>query len=92
MIETSVNVRNLLGLHARAANLLAREASQFSSMIELVDLSTGCKADGKSIMQLLILAAGKGSELILRIQGEDQVQAAKVLTALFNDGFGEPCG
>lgn len=91
MITTSVTVRNLLGLHARAANILAREASLFSSIIEVEDPSTSRKVDAKSIMQLLMMAAGQGSELILHIAGDDQVEATKTLKALFEDGFGEPC-
>ncbi|MEE2820483.1 MAG: HPr family phosphocarrier protein [Litorivicinaceae bacterium] len=91
MITTSVTVRNLLGLHARAANILAREASLFSSIIEVEDPSTSRKVDAKSIMQLLMMAAGQGSELILHIAGDDQVEATETLKALFEDGFGEPC-
>ncbi|MEC8308758.1 MAG: HPr family phosphocarrier protein [Pseudomonadota bacterium] len=91
MITTSVTVRNLLGLHARAANILAREASLFSSIIEVEDPSTSRKVDAKSIMQLLMMAAGQGSELILHITGDDQVEATEALKALFEDGFGEPC-
>jgi len=91
MITTSVTVRNLLGLHARAANILAREASLFSSIIEVEDPSTSRKVDAKSIMQLLMMAAGQGSELILHISGDDQVEANETLKALFEDGFGEPC-
>ena len=91
MITTSVTVRNLLGLHARAANILAREASLFSSIIEVEDPSTSRKVDAKSIMQLLMMAAGQGSELILHIAGDDEVEATETLKALFEDGFGEPC-
>ena len=42
-------------------------------------------------MQLLMMAAGQGSELILHIAGDDQVEATETLKALFEDGFGEPC-
>jgi len=41
---------------------------------------------------LLMMAAGQGSELVLHVAGDDQVEATKALTALFDDGFGEPCG
>jgi len=92
MITTPVTVRNLLGLHARAANVLAQEASRFSSVVELEDPSTQRKVNAKSIMQLLMMAAGQGSELILHISGDDQDQANAALKALFDDGFGEPCG
>ena len=92
MITTPVKVRNLLGLHARAANVLAKEASLYSSVVELEDPTSHRKVDAKSIMQLLMMAAGQGSELILHISGDDQDQASAALKALFDDGFGELCG
>lgn len=92
MHTCAVTVRNLLGLHARAANTLAQAASQFESEILLEDPTTERKVDAKSIMQLLMMAAGQGSQLILHIQGNDADHARSALTALFEDGFGEPCG
>ena len=62
MITTPVTIKNLLGLHARAANILAREASRFSSSVEIEDCARQRKIDAKSIMQLLMMAAGQGSE------------------------------
>ncbi|MBU24940.1 MAG: phosphocarrier protein HPr [Gammaproteobacteria bacterium] len=91
MIITPVTVKNLLGLHARAANILAREASRFSSSIEIEDFARQRKIDAKSIMQLLMMAAGQGSELMLHVSGDDQEKATETLKALFDDGFGEPC-
>jgi phosphocarrier protein HPr len=92
MITTPVTVKNLLGLHARAANLLAQHASEFSAEVQLEDPTANRKVDAKSIMQLLMMAAGQGSELILHVEGEDEQAAAQSLIALFDDGFGEPCG
>jgi phosphocarrier protein len=91
MITTPVTIKNLLGLHARAANILAREASRFSSSVELEDCARQRKIDAKSIMQLLMMAAGQGSELMLHVSGDDQEEATESLKALFEDGFGEPC-
>ena len=91
MITTPVTVKNLLGLHARAANILAREASRFSSSIEIEDCASQRKIDAKSIMQLLMIAAGQGSEFLLHVCGDDQEKATETLKALFEDGFGEPC-
>ena len=91
MTAHPVTVRNLLVLHARAANLLAREASAFESDIQLEDPTTGRRVDAKSIMQLLMLAAGQGSALVLHLEGPDADTAAPVLTDLFDSGFGEPC-
>ena len=92
MITTPVTVENLLGLHARAANILVQSAMQFTSKIELEDPASGRRADAKSIMQLLMMAAGKGTGLNLHIEGSDQDAAITALTLLFNNGFGEPCG
>lgn len=92
MITTPVTVKNLLGLHARAANLLAQQASAYVADVQLEDPTAGRTVDAKSIMQLLMMAAGQGSELILHIDGEDEKTAADALVALFDDGFGEPCG
>jgi len=86
-----VTIRNILGLHARAANLLAREASVFSSAVQLEDPQSGRRVDAKSIMQLLMLAAGQGSALVLHVEGDDANEAAKTLVDLFDSGFGEPC-
>ncbi|HBX26005.1 MAG TPA: HPr family phosphocarrier protein [Gammaproteobacteria bacterium] len=91
MITTQVTVKNLLGLHARAANILAREASRFSSSVEIEDRVSQRKIDAKSIMQVLMMAAGQGSELMLHVSGDDQEKATESLKALFNNGFGEPC-
>lgn len=92
MITAPVTVKNLLGLHARAANLLAQEASAFASAVTVEDPEANRTVDAKSIMQLLMMAAGQGSELILHIDGEDERLAADALVALFDNGFGEPCG
>jgi phosphocarrier protein len=91
MIIAPVTVRNLLGLHARAANVLAQSATQFKSRIEIEDPASCRRADAKSIMQLLMMAAGRGTGLNLHIEGSDQDEAITALTLLFNNGFGEPC-
>ena len=92
MITTAVTVKNLLGLHARAANLLAQHASLYQAQVSLEDPNAERTVDAKSIMQLLMMAAGQGSALVLHIDGEDEAAATEDLVALFNDGFGEPCG
>lgn len=91
MSQHPVTIRNVLGLHARAANLLAKEASAFESEIHLEDPVTGRRVDAKSIMQLLMLAAGQGSTLTLHLNGSDAEVAASVLVPLIDSGFGEPC-
>lgn len=90
MIVTAVTVRNLLGLHARAANRLAAEACRFTSNVSLLDPEIGRRVDAKSIMQLLMMAAGQGTGLSLEVDGPDEQEASETLVALFADGFGEP--
>ncbi|MDE0310414.1 MAG: HPr family phosphocarrier protein [Acidiferrobacterales bacterium] len=87
MRSTTIQVRNKLGLHARAAAQLVRVASGFESEITLVD---GAKsADAKGIMGLMMLAATQGTELELRIDGPDEAVADKAVQQLFDSGFGE---
>jgi phosphocarrier protein len=87
MIERQVEITNRLGLHARAAARLVHLASQFESDIELeVD---GEHVNGKSILGVLLLAAGQGSRLTLRAQGPDAEQAVSAIEELFRNRFGE---
>ncbi|MCF6353866.1 MAG: HPr family phosphocarrier protein [Candidatus Polarisedimenticolaceae bacterium] len=87
MIEQSVTIVNKLGLHARAAAKLVTCASWFVSSVQL-DYN-GQVVNGKSIMGVMMLAAAKESELLLRVEGEDEAEAAEALTALIADRFGE---
>jgi len=87
MIEKDVTIINKLGLHARAAAKLVTCASQFVSGVELN--YNGQQVNGKSIMGVMMLAAAKGSELSLIVEGEDEVEAVNALIALVADRFGE---
>ncbi|MCW8929315.1 MAG: HPr family phosphocarrier protein [Gammaproteobacteria bacterium] len=87
MIERNLTITNKLGLHARAAAKLVTLASSFKSMIEL---KTMCKtANGKSIMSVMMLAAGKGTEITLIINGDDEKEAVAALEILINRRFDE---
>ena len=87
MIQTQVTIINKLGLHARAAAKLVACTSSFSSRIEMrKDNET---ADGKSIMAVMMLAAGKGTVLDLEIEGEDEADAHTALVALIENRFEE---
>ncbi|MCU7835243.1 MAG: HPr family phosphocarrier protein [gamma proteobacterium symbiont of Taylorina sp.] len=87
MINKKISITNKLGLHARAAAKLVRLASQFSSNIEL---QTSCKtANGKSIMSIMMLAAGQGAEISLIIDGDDEKKACSALTTLIKQRFDE---
>lgn len=87
MIQTQVTIVNKLGLHARAAAKFVGCASSFSSRIQAG--KAGNLVDGKSIMSVMMLAAGKGTELDLQIDGADENAALEALTALIADRFGE---
>lgn len=80
-----VVVQNDFGLHARSAGRLAREASKFISTIEL-ELD-GRRVDAKSILDILTLAASKGSELTLRVSGEDCRAAFQAISLFFEQNF-----
>lgn len=89
MLEAKIKVINQLGLHARAAAQLVRLAAQFQSQIKLTRLDKSVFADAKSILSVLTLAASKGTELDISVEGIDEVQALEKIEKLFSDGFGE---
>jgi phosphocarrier protein len=80
-------VVNALGLHARAAAQLVKLANRFKSDIYLI--KDGQEVNGKSIMGVLMLAATQGSEVAVRVEGDDAEPALKALRELFESGFGE---
>jgi len=82
-----VTVSNPQGLHARPAHALVNLASQFRSEIGVIRDHE--RADGKSILSVLTLAAEHGTELILEAKGEDAKDALDALEHLFLDGFGD---
>ena len=83
----NVVVRNPQGLHLRPAHLLAQAAKQFDARIELVKGSE--RADGKSVLAILTLAAAEGTELLLEAQGPDAEAALDALAELFCQNFTE---
>jgi phosphocarrier protein len=87
MKEQRVTIQNKLGLHARAAAAFSRRASEFISTISVI--KDHMEVNGKSIMELLTLAAVKGSHIVIRAAGEDEAQAVEALAALVKQGFGE---
>jgi phosphocarrier protein HPr len=89
MQERRVIISNRLGLHARAAARLVRRATQFTSEIELLREDTEQAADGKSILSVLLLAASRGTRLIIRATGTDEERAAAALVELVEQKFGE---
>ena len=87
MIKSKIKIVNKLGLHARAAAKFAKCASRFSSTIEIGN--KGRMVDGKSIMSVMTLAAGRGTILQLSITGSDEEAANSELTELAKSYFGE---
>ena len=89
MLSSTLSVRNTLGLHARAAAQLVKLASSYRSKIELSRLGDNGKADAKSILSVLSLAACCGTELEVTVEGEDEADAMSAILNLFTNGFGE---
>ena len=87
MIRSTVTISNKLGLHARASAKLTKLAGSFKSDIHLS--RNGRRINAKSIMGVMMLAAGLGSEVELEVEGDDQQAALDALIALINDKFGE---
>ena len=87
MIEADVTICNRLGLHARAAARFVHLANRFESRIVVV--SEQSKADGKSILGLLTLAASRGSRVHLSADGPDEKAALAELVELVEGRFGE---
>jgi phosphotransferase system HPr (HPr) family protein len=87
MIKTNTLIINKLGLHARAASKLVTTASSYSSQIRIGREEQ--MADAKSIMAVMMLAACKGTELCLEVEGQDQDLACQAVIDLINRRFDE---
>jgi phosphocarrier protein HPr len=87
MIRTTVTISNKLGLHARASAKLTKLAGGFASDVFMS--RNGRRVNAKSIMGVMMLAAGMGSEVEIETSGPDEQQAVDALVALINDKFGE---
>ncbi len=87
MKKKELLIENKLGLHARAAAQIVKCASAFSSRVTLV--KDGLEVDGKSIMGIMMLAAGKGSTIMLHANGDDEDRAVDGMENLFKNKFGE---
>ena len=87
MIRMIATISNKLGLHARASAKLTKLAGSFQSDVYLS--RNGRRINAKSIMGVMMLAAGLGSEIELETDGADEQAATTALLALINDRFGE---
>lgn len=86
-IVKKVEIKNKLGLHARAAALLVQTVNKFSSQVTFS--KDGQSTDGRSIMGVLTLAATQGSKLQIEANGEDAERAVKAIERLVDDRFHE---
>jgi phosphotransferase system HPr (HPr) family protein len=90
MKQLTLLITSEVGLHARPAALFVQQASQFSSEIQIRNLTTESEwVDGRSILSVLTLGVEKNHEIELKVSGDDEQQAIETLTSLVNSGFGE---
>jgi phosphocarrier protein HPr len=88
VVRQELEIVNRLGLHARAAAKLVSCASAYSSRVEVEH--RGQRVNAKSIMGVMMLAAGLGSRIAIEAAGEDEEAALADLEALVRSRFGEP--
>ena len=87
MARTDIEIPNKLGLHARASAKLTQLASSFESEVWLEKGTR--RINAKSIMGVMMLAAGKGSTIVVETDGDDGQQALEAILKLIADKFGE---
>jgi phosphocarrier protein HPr len=87
VIERTLRIKNKLGLHARAAVKFVNTANRFMADVRVV--KDGSAIDGKSILGILTLAATQGTDIVIRLTGEDETAAAQSLAELIDNRFGE---
>jgi phosphocarrier protein len=87
MIRTTIRISNKLGLHARASAKLTKLAGSFKSDIHMS--RNARRVNAKSIMGVMMLAAGIGTEVEIETEGEDEQAAMDALRALIDGKFGE---
>lgn len=87
MIQRELEIINKLGLHARASAKLTQLAAKFASEVWLT--RNARRVNAKSIMGVMMLAAGKGAKVTLEAEGADENDCISALAGLINDKFGE---
>lgn len=88
MTQQEIEIINKLGLHARASAKLTQLASRYQCEVWMSRNKQ--RINAKSIMGVMMLAAGQGSKVLLETDGVDEVECMQALTALINNRFGEP--
>jgi phosphocarrier protein HPr len=87
MIQTTITISNKLGLHARASAKLTKLAGSFPCEVWMARGER--RVNAKSIMGVMMLAAGKGTDVMMETNGAQEKEAMDALLALINDKFGE---
>jgi phosphocarrier protein len=87
LITKTLEIRNRLGLHARAAAKLVHTSSRYHSSVKI--RKDGEEVDGKSILGILLLAAAHGSSIELTVEGDDEADACAAVESLFARKFDE---
>lgn len=87
MLQKDIPIINKLGLHARASARLTQLAGRFKCDVKMS--RNGRQVDAKSIMGVMMLAAGMGTTVMLQTDGPDEQEAMDALTELINNRFGE---
>jgi phosphocarrier protein HPr len=87
MQQREVEIINKLGLHARASAKLTQLAAKYQCDVQMS--RNGRKVNAKSIMGVMMLAAGKGAKVVVEIDGPDETEAMDAIVALIGDYFGE---
>jgi phosphocarrier protein HPr len=87
MLKQEIEIINKLGLHARASAKLTQTAGRFAA--DVFVSKAGRRVNAKSIMGVMMLAAGKGTKIELETNGADEAEAMAAVVSLINDMFGE---
>jgi phosphocarrier protein len=87
MIQREIEIVNKLGLHARASAKLTQLAAKYKSEVWMTRNTR--RVNAKSIMGVMMLAAGKGSQVLLEVNGSDEQECFDALTELIQNKFGE---
>ena len=87
MQQREVTIVNRLGLHARPAVKLVSLCSKYVSSVVLV--VNGRRAEGRRLIAILLLSAAMGTQVSIRVQGPDELEAIEAVTRLISNGFGE---
>ena len=87
MMKITIKIQNTLGIHARPAGMIANTASEFECDVKIIKDSLEINA--KSIMGIMMLAAGFGSEIEVVTNGKDEKEASMAINSLFEKKFDE---